>query len=152
MTTLVKTTPLRRLAPGLNGPVLCHRGKFFQKAVMCSCGDGANSSWLFILRSVMQVLLGGQLTVNHLLSLFSEWGGGARLWWMMLRCFQLLTWETGPYRELSRDVPHKSMSIWPVNIAAKAYLCIIGFIAGYEHVQVDSPAWMHSVSVEQGLC
>lgn len=23
-----------------NGPVLCHRGKLFQKVVMCGCGDG----------------------------------------------------------------------------------------------------------------
>lgn len=58
-----------------NGPPLCRRGNFFfpRKVVMCGCGDGANSFWLFILHSVMQVLHGGQLTVNHLFSLFSEW-------------------------------------------------------------------------------
>lgn len=39
---------------------------------MCGCGDGADSSWLYILYSVMQVLHGGQLTVNHAFGLFSE--------------------------------------------------------------------------------
>lgn len=52
-----------------NGPVPCHTGKFFQHVVICGCGDGAYSSRLFILHSGMQVLHGGQLTVNHLLSL-----------------------------------------------------------------------------------
>lgn len=65
------------VALGFNGPVLCHKGTFFfQKVVMCGCGDGANSSWLFffyILHSVVQVLHGGQLTVNHLFSSLSEW-------------------------------------------------------------------------------
>lgn len=74
--------------------------------------------------------------------------GGTRLWWMMLRSFQILTWETGPHCELSGKTPHKSMSIWSINIAAKGYLCITGFVAGYEHVQIDSSAWIPSLSVE----
>ena len=55
-----------------NGPLLCGRGTFFQHVVMCGSRDGANVSWLFILRSVIQVPHGGQLTVNHLFGLLSE--------------------------------------------------------------------------------
>lgn len=40
---------------------------------LCGCGDGANSSRLFILRSGVQVPRVGQLTVNHLFGCLSEW-------------------------------------------------------------------------------
>lgn len=60
-----------------NGPVLCHRGKvfffFFQKACHMWLRGGCQLVLaFFILHSVMQVFHGGQLTVNHLFSLFSE--------------------------------------------------------------------------------
>lgn len=50
--------------------------------------------------------------------------GRSRLWWMMLRCFQLLTWETGPRWELSVEMT------WP------------GLQRGYVHVPIDWSAWI----------
>lgn len=154
LTTLVKT-PLRQSSLFFNGLVLCHTEVFVsfspppQNVVICGCRDGAFLSRLFILHSGKQVLHGGQLTVNHLLSLFWEWGGALG----ELDC-DGWCWEAFSYWPKKLDhivsyqekMPHKSMSIWPINIAAKGYLCIIGSVTG--HVQIDSSAWMPCMSVE----
>ena len=52
-TTRVKTPLWRQLFSVLMDRCCVAEGNFFpRKVVMCGCGDGANSSWLFILSTV----------------------------------------------------------------------------------------------------
>lgn len=128
MPPLVKA-PLWQQLFCFNGPVLCQRGKFFTKKgchmwlrgwyhlplVFYSPQCGAGASWRAAdSQSSVQLALKvgrgrGELDCDG-------WCWDAFSYWP----------ESGPQRELSGELHHKHVSIWPINTAENGYLCLIG--------------------------
>lgn len=112
-----------------NGPVLFQRGKFFTKKgchmwlrgwyhlplVFYSPQCRAGASWRAAdSQSSVQLALKvgrgrGELDCDG-------WCWDALSYWP----------ESGPQRELSGELHHKNVSIWPINTAESGYLCLIG--------------------------
>lgn len=113
---------------------------FLKQVVMCSCRDSANTplAFLFVFFfSLLSTALCRCLMKGSWQSIISSdasrrmWRQGrTRCWWMLLKYFQLLTWKTGPHRVPSGEMPHKNMSIWPINNTANVYLCVVGLSLG----------------------
>lgn len=147
LTTSVKT-PLRQSSPFLMDRCRVTQESFSKMLSFVAAGTAPTRPGFLFSTVACRCFMEGSWRSIICWAWVGGGSGGTRLWWMMLRSFQILTWETGPHCELSGKTPHKSMSIWSINIAAKGYLCITGFVAGYEHVQIDSSAWIPSLSVE----
>lgn len=99
----------------------------FWKVVTHCCRDSANTSWPFLFSVVLWTcpMKGSWQSIicsNSSLSLWRK--GRTRLWWMMLKGFQPLTWKTGTHCELSGEIPHTNMSIWPPSIIRQMFTCV----------------------------
>lgn len=140
---LVKT-PLRQLSLFFNGPVRCHTAESFLSVSFVAAGTVATRPGFLFSTVACRCFM--ECSWQSIISLFWDWeggSGGTRLWWMMLRSFQLLTWETGPHCELSGEMPHKSMSIWSINIAAKVTCALLALSLGMSRLIHLLECWVH---------
>lgn len=108
MPPLVKA-PLWQQLFCFNGPVLCQRGKFFYKKRLSYVAAGmvpSPSGVLFSAVSCRCLMKGSwQSIICSACSQSRPRQGRTRLWWMMLRCFQLLTWKWTTTWAIRRTAP-----------------------------------------------